>query len=251
MAQQKGILPITGTIGNITFYKSGEGFMVKQKTSVSAGRIKSDPAYQRTRENGAEFGRAGSAGKTLRTALRGLLLNTADKRAVSRLTAQMIKVIQADTVNTRGMRKVLNGNAALLTGFEFNINGKLAATLFAPFTMAIDRVTGSLTVFIPPFVPANSVIAPEGATHFRIKSAGLEADFDQQQYTVDTDSSADLPWDNTPTADIKLRNTVTANSTQPLFLALGIEFSQLVNGTRYPLKNGAFNALALVQVAGN
>ena len=70
MAQQHGILPITGTIGNITFYKSGEGFMVKQKTSVTAGRIKSDPAYQRTRENGAEFGRAGSAGKILRTALR-------------------------------------------------------------------------------------------------------------------------------------------------------------------------------------
>jgi hypothetical protein len=35
-----------------------------------------------------------------------------------------------------------------------------------------------------------------------------------------------------------------------LFLSLGIEFFQEVNGKRYPLKNGAFNALALVEVSG-
>jgi hypothetical protein len=63
MAQQKGIIPLQGTIGNITFYKSKDGFMAREKGSLDASRIATDPAFQRTRENGAEFGRAGKAGK--------------------------------------------------------------------------------------------------------------------------------------------------------------------------------------------
>jgi len=67
---------------------------------------------------------------------------------------------------------------------------------------------------------------------------------------VDTNATAILPWDNVATAVINLANAVTANSTHPLFLGLGIEFYQQVNGQMYPLKNGAFNALALVKVSG-
>jgi hypothetical protein len=67
---------------------------------------------------------------------------------------------------------------------------------------------------------------------------------------VDTKATAVLPWDNNATAVINLANAVTANSTHPLFLALGIEFYQQVNGQMYPLKNGAFNALSLVKVSG-
>ena len=68
---------------------------------------------------------------------------------------------------------------------------------------------------------------------------------------MDTQSTAVLPWDTNATAVIDLENTVTAASTHPLFLALGIEFYQEVNGQMYPLKNGSFNALALVKVDGN
>jgi hypothetical protein len=39
-----------------------------------------------------------------------------------------------------------------------------------------------------------------------------------------------------------------ANSTHPVFLVINIEFVQEVNGVRYPLRNGAFNACAIVKV---
>jgi hypothetical protein len=71
MARQRGIIKLDGTIGDITFYKSKDGFLAREKGGVPADRIANDPAFQRTRENGAEFGRAGKAGKTLRTAIRG------------------------------------------------------------------------------------------------------------------------------------------------------------------------------------
>ena len=138
MARQKGIIKLKGTIGDITFYKTKDGHLAREKGGIDASRIASDPAFQRTRENGAEFGRAGKAGKVLRTAMRTLLINSADSRMVSRLTQSMIKVIQADVVSERGLRNVIDGEEELLAGFEFNIRGKLGTALFAPF---VGRLT--------------------------------------------------------------------------------------------------------------
>jgi hypothetical protein len=250
MARQKGIIKLKGTIGDITFYKTQDGHLAREKGGIDASRIKSDPAFQRTRENGAEFGRAGAAGKILRTSLRALLLNSADTRMVSRLTQQMVKVIQADAVNERGLRNVIDGEAELLTGFEFNIRGKLGTSLFAPFVGTIDRVAGTISVDLAPFVPANMIAAPSGTTHFKIISAGTEVDFEAETFVVSNSETAILPWDAVQTVAINQLNVVTPNSTKPLFLALGLEFYQQVNGQMYPLKNGAYNPLALVLVSG-
>jgi hypothetical protein len=170
---------------------------------------------------------------------------------VSRLTQEMVKVIQEDATNPRGLRNVIDGEAELLEGFDFNINGKLGTTLYAPFTTVIDRVAGTLTANIPAFVPLNMVAAPGGTTHFKIISAGAEIDFENETFVVASNATGILPWDANATAVINLANAVTANSTHPLFLALGIEFYQEVNGQMYPLKNGAYTALSLVKVDGN
>ena len=250
MARQKGIIKLKGTIGDITFYKTQDGHLAREKGGIDASRIKNDPAFQRTRENGSEFGRAGKAGKILRTSLRALLINTADGRMVSRLTQKMVEVIQADVTSVRGLRNVIDGEAELLAGFEFNIRGKLGTSLFAPFVGAIDRVTGEITVDIDPFVPTNMIAAPSGTTHFKIISAGAEIDFEAETFVEAHSETAILPWDAVATVAISQVNAVTAASTKPLFLALGVEFYQEVNGQMYPLKNGAYNPLALVKVDG-
>jgi len=250
MARQKGIIKLKGTIGDITFYKTQDGHLAREKGGIDANRIKNDPAFQRTRENGSEFGRAGNAGKILRTALRGLLLNSADGRMVSRLTQQMVKVIQADVTSVRGLRNVIDGEAELLAGFEFNIRGKLGTSLFAPFVAGIDRVSGDITVDLDSFVPINMIAAPSGTTHYKIISAGAEIDFENETFVEAHSQSDILPWDAVDTVPINQVNTVTPASTKPLFMALGIEFYQEVNGQMYPLKNGAYNPLALVKVDG-
>jgi len=250
MARQKGIIKLDGTIGDITFYKSQDGYLAREKGGVSADRIANDPNFQRTRENGEEFGRAGKAGKMLRTSIRGLLQNVADGRMVGRLTQEMVKVLQADIISVRGKRNIIDGEAELLEGFEFNIRSKLGTTLFAPFTAVIDRVAGTLNVVVASFIPINMVAAPGGSTHFKLMSAGAAVDFENETFEVDTNETAQMPLDSIATAVINLSNSVTANSTNPLFLALGIEFYQEVNGVKYSLKNGSYNALSLVKVNG-
>jgi hypothetical protein len=250
MAKQSGIIKLEGTIGDISFYKSQDGYLAREKGGVAADRIKNDASFQRTRENGEEFGRAGAAGKVLRNALRLLIQSVADNRMVSRLTKKMMEVVKADATSTRGQRNVLDGEVELLNGFDFNLSGLLKTTFHAPYTSTIDRVTGALHVVIPAFIPENDVVAPAGATHLRLVSAGASIDFEAETYDVATSKSADIEIGQVATAAIDLLNQLPVNSTHPLFLALGIEFYQQVNGVNYPLSNGSFNALALVNISG-
>ena len=94
------------------------------------------------------------------------------------------------------------------------------------------------------------IAAPSGTSHFKIISAGAEIDFEAETFVEAHSETAILPWDTNATAIISQTNAVTPASTKPLFLALGVEFYQEVNGQMYPLKNGVFNPLALVQVSG-
>jgi len=250
MAKQQGVFNLRGTIGDVTFYRTQDGYLARAKSSIDRNRVKNDPAFQRTRENAAEFGRAGKACKVLRYSLRGLLLHSADSRMVSRLTKEMLNVVRADAVNIRGMRNVIDGDAELLMGFEFNIMAHLAGSFSAPIETVMDRVSGSLSVDIASFVPKDMISAPAGTTHYKISAIGTAVNFEAESFVSSTSITAFLPWDSAPTVAISLVNSVTAGSVSPLFLALGLAFYQEVNGEQYLLRDGAFNAVALVGVSG-
>ena len=248
MAKQTGIIRLKGTIGGISFYKTADGHLAREKGGVDASRIKNDPAFQRTRENGAEFGVAGRGGKTLRNAIRILLLNAKDKRVVSRLTTDLLKIVKTDATNARGARTVEDGNLALLKGFEFNSNGKLGSTLFAPSVNAFDRVTGGAIVSIAPFSSKKRIATPAGTTHFKMVMGDAEVDFANESSVFESDETAASPYKNVPTAQIDLSAIITANSDKPVAQVSGIEFYQEVNGEMYSLKNGSYNALSVIEV---
>ncbi|TYP97448.1 hypothetical protein C7447_104134 [Tenacibaculum adriaticum] len=248
MAKQTGIIKLKGTIGGISFYKTTDGHLAREKGGVDASRIANDPAFQRTRENGSEFGRAGKGGKVLRNAIRVLLQNAKDKRVVSRLTKDLLAIVKTDTTNERGLRTVQNGNLSLLENFEFNLNGKLGTTLFAAFTKAFDRVTGDATLTIAAFSPTVRIAAPTGTTHFKVVMGASELDFENETSTFENDETAILPYTAANTAAIVLTASLTVNSTLPVVQVLGVEFYQEVNGQMYELKNGAYNALAAVTI---
>lgn len=248
MARQTGIIKLKGTIGDISFYKSSDGHLARAKGGVDANRIANDPAFQRTRENGSEFGRAGKGGKLLRNAIRILLQNAKDKRVVSRLTKTLVAITKTDTTNERGLRTLQDGNLSLLESFEFNLNGKLGTTLFAPFTKAFDRVSGDATLGLAPFSPTLRIAAPTGTTHFKVVMGAAELDFASETSVFESDETAILPYSAADTALIGLTASLTENSTLPVAQVLGIEFYQEVNGQMYELKNGAYNALSIVTV---
>ena len=250
MAKQKGIIKLEGTIGDITFFKTEDGYLARENAPVSAEQIATDPAFQRTRENNAEFGRAGKASAILRKAFRTVIARTKTSRLPAYLTGEFMRVIKADETNPRGQRNVIDGEAELLQGFNFNPNAPLSSTVYAPYTAVIDRAGGTLNIAIPSFVPEQGVQAPAGSTHFKVVAMAAAINFEQEDYESNLQESAMLPWNAAATAALNLNCNLTPGSAHPLFLVMGIQFYQFVNGTYYSLKDGGFNALQLVKVSG-
>lgn len=250
MAKQRGVHKLEGTLDELSYYKSKDGFVIRHKGGVSAERMATDEAFARTRENHLEFARAGRAGKVLRSAFRPVIVKNADRRMVSRLFKEMMRVVKADATNDRGQRNVLDGELALLEGFEFNDSGKLSQTLFAAYTSSIDRASGVLSIDLPSFVPQQMILAPAEATHYQIVSAGGSVDFTTGSNGITTMATEPLPLGSAVSIAVNHSYDAGANNPDPLFLVLGISFLQLVNGKNYPLNNGAYNALQLIKVSG-
>lgn len=249
MARQKGIIKLKGTIGGVSFYKTQDGDLAREKGGVDGSRIKNDEAFARTRENGAEFGSSASAGKLLRDAIRPLLLNTADNRVVSRLTKVMTDIKNLDASSVRGERSVgvaltQAGAQALLKGFNFNKRSVLGSVLHKPFTVQLNN--GMIT--INNLVPINDIVYPSGATHVAFKSAWAIIDFVAGTSSVDYSPTVNVPIDGAVTNVQCLPPGLPVGVATNLYL-LSVEFFQEVNGVQYSLKNGAYNALAIVEVA--
>lgn len=249
MARQKGIIKLKGTIGDISFYKTQDGHLAREKGGVDASRIANDPNFARTRENGREFGEAAKDGKLLRDALRTNAITAQDKRVTSRLTKLMIEILKHDATSLRGARTVGTAIAlpvamAKLKGFNFNIKAILGAVLIKPY--ALNNATGVIT--INNLVPVNDLAAPIGATHVTLRGAWAKVDFTGRIYDVQQTNPVNLPIDGT------LSNVVLTPAAAPIgagtnIYLLQIEFYQQVNAVQYSLKNGAYNALAILEVA--
>jgi hypothetical protein len=246
MARQRGPLKVQGTLGDINFYKSQDGYLVREKGGVSGTRIKNDPVFKRTRENGYEFGRAAKAGKLVRTAFRTLVLDS-DNRIVSRLLQRMIAVLQADATSARGLRNVADGNVGLLMNFEFNVRSPLSSTFIVPYEGIINRASGLVTLTIPAFVPTDLIIAPNGTTHYQLRSSGAAIDFNNETFQTTTEATGMLFWNGVLTNAIIHNHALPPASIDSLFLVVQIAFYQEVNGNYYLLHNGSFNSTAILK----
>jgi hypothetical protein len=251
MARQTGIIRLKGTIGGVSFYKTADGHLAREKGGVDGNRIKNDPAFQRTRENGSEFGTAGTGAKLIRNANRILIQSAKDRNTSARLTREVLKVVKTDQTNDRGERQVVEGNMELLEGFEFNRRGRLSSTFFGIFASSFDRVAGEAEIAIDAFQANNTIAAPGGTTHYKIVAGASLVDFNEQTFESASDETSIGPWDGTQVAAITLTMNLTAAATAPAFVVFGIQFYQEVNGQMYVLNNGAYNALQLVKVDQN
>lgn len=248
MGRQEGLVQFSGTIGNISFYKTADGFLARQKGGVNGNRIKTDPAYARTRENLAEFSRSGRAAKVLRAAFSDLIPAKSDIRMTSRLVAKMAEALRKDAVNPHGERNVSQGDPSVLLGFEFNLKATLTTTFKPQIATSIDRASGAMVVDIPAFTTSKLVSIPDGATHYLLKAGGAAIDFRENTYMVAASQSENLPVSAAVQEPMQLSIAGPAGSVHPLYLAFGIEFLQIINNVQKPLNNGAHNALAIVNV---
>ncbi|RPD39576.1 hypothetical protein EG028_18135 [Chitinophaga barathri] len=238
-------MQLEGTIGNITCYKTKDGYLARQKSESKA--VNND----RTKENMSEFARAASGAKLIRTTFAGILSDINDFYFTRRLNSEMARVVKADMGNPRGFRNIADGDIGLLQGFEVNTDMALLSALKAPFAVSIDRASGLMKVDFPSLITAQLVAKPEGASHFRLTIAGASIDFTTGDHLMAQNAGEHLPISNEGVTAPSLEVQLPPAGTAPLLLALGVSFYQEVNGQFYLIGNGLYNAVAFVAVSGS
>lgn len=249
MAKQSSIIKIEGTIDDLTFYKSKDGYRVRKKTGVSAARIQNDPAFARTRENGQEFAIVARSGKVLRRAIIDLLTEVRDDTLVPRMIRRFSKIRNLDASSPRGERSVQLGlqeeeGKNLLRGFDFNKEAPLDQVLRKE--VQLDTETGIMSV--EELIPQKHVSYPDGATHVSFRMGFLNIDMDAEASAIHFSEEEVLSIDETSTSFTLTPSAIPEGDGVQVHLML-VEFYQEMNNTMYPLNSGAFNALSVVEVA--
>lgn len=173
-------LNFTGTVGNLVAYKrKGDDKIVIRMKSPGASKrdIKNSPAFQRTRENNAEFGACSGASKAIRQ-----VLYPVKHLADYNFTATLIKLTKGiqvqDTVGERGKRSILLSRYGhLLEGFLLNRLNSFDNIIRHPVVCSIDRTTGSASIKLPELMLGMNFMTSRKYALFRfIITMGLAQD---------------------------------------------------------------------------
>lgn len=235
-----------GTIANITFRRTQDGFIAGLRSDLNKERIKSDPSFVRTRENDTEFQNAAKAAEALRNVFTLPILDCHDNRVQSRLVRRTMQVVKSDTTSERGKRNMADGDETLLNLFPWNKYASYTRIMKAPFTISVDRIAGTVTVDIPPFVPDEQLVVNYDATHFKLIASAAEMDWAiANNPDAQMEITAALPVGSTATTAISAALSLTAGTTLPIFVTLSIKWYQQVGGNFYVLKNQDFDGSSI------
>lgn len=249
MAKQSSFTKFRGKIGDLSFVKHRtRGYEVRLAGGPDKQRIMTDPNFKRTRENMAEFGSAASAAKLIRIQLNNLLKQFADKTVNNRLTSIVHRIQKADTTSVRGERIFKPENSGLLKGFEFNVGSNLSFMFGESLQVSYDRLTGEVETVIPDFDPQVSVTLLDGATHIQFVLAAVEQTLDMEDIPRPVIEKSDFIPLIGQHASETLQVNLPANSDKVIYLMLGIETFQSMNGMFYPLFNNPYNVMTIVDV---
>ena len=225
MARVKSFLKIKGSIGETTFREVGGNNYAQDKLNIPDSKRKEHEDFVVTRKNATEFGSAIKAAKLIRAALVDLLHRAADPKMVQYLNQTMMKIMGIGHIRwSLDPAALLPKNMALLLGHNFNRNVTLRKVFNTPYSATINRETGELTVNIPPLNPANCIIPPKQATHFKIVICGAEIDFAKHEQKHKTYSSEVMKLGENLTNIVSVTHQMTPASANVLFIALGIVF---------------------------
>ncbi|WP_369970938.1 hypothetical protein [Psychroserpens sp. XS_ASV72] len=216
-----------------------------------------DPAYRRTRENMQEFGGAAKTGKAFRESFAGIVRLVGDSYVSARLNAIIRKVCGLGT-GARGERDIdLVSHVDLFKGFNLNLSKPFDTQFNAPSSPpVINAARDTVTWDIPDFDTDTFVLAPEGATHFKLAlAAGFTSNYEwvpaiKGYEPVDEDVngrgmvtySAEIPLGGMVGSATNLVVDMSSYGAIPvtsaLFAGTAIVFYQMVNGQLYEFSQG-------------
>ncbi|OQP64457.1 hypothetical protein A3860_21045 [Niastella vici] len=223
--------------------------MAKKKTAiVNRRRVLTDPVFELTRQNNAEFTRACKANRLLRRAFALAMLNKADRYVSGRLTKTMFNILQSDPVNGRGERRVTNGVLGILEGFNFNRDTSLQNVLRGPYSVTINHDITQATISFPSFMAKAMIETTSGANACMLSGIAASLSLEEETWPVNPVQTDKMNIILHPREPLQLQLPVIEHkSTNAIIIALGIEFFHEIHGGYQPVEK-KHNVLAVVKV---
>ena len=250
MAKQAGHMPLTGSIGNITFSKSPFGYLAKQKSGPTRNAVLKGEQFERTRENAADFKTTVQAATLVRHSIRPISKTATNVWLNGRMNRLLLQAVRSDATHCRGKKAMLPGALTILKGFEINHENTLAKKMGVSCKIKINAPKSIMQVTAPSFIPKSVLTPPDGATHFKIVSTGASLDFKKNTFVSDLQPSPLLAINRKKTLPLVLQHPITAKSGQALLLAVGIVFYKMIDGLEKPLKGGAVKIVEVSEFVG-
>lgn len=170
MATLQNLTSFKGSIGNVTAYtrRDSNEVYLRKKGGVSKKRIKTDKAFERTRESNAEWSGCAKAAAKVRDMF--ILLNAVTDYNLSGPLTALAKNIQLrDLERKRGERSVLFSlHGSILEGFQLNRKNTFESIIRGRLETQINTKSGTATIQLPELIPGISFVPPVKVPVFRI-----------------------------------------------------------------------------------
>lgn len=248
MAKQKGLIKIKGTIGNLSFYTTKHGDVVRTKWGPDKERRKNDPAFATANRNSSEFGECSASGKVFRQAVAEIISGASDSELNTRVNKLMFAVKNLDKKSEHGKRNVgmglLNPQAIkLFMGFNFNKDAPIDSILRVP--CEVEKRTGLIT--ISRIAEKGAIKFPKGATHVCFSGGWVRIDFIEKKAELKTTEVKLLPK-NTKQDNVILKPKTPPKIKGKDFFVLKICFIQEQGGKQYILGDSKYTSAAVIEV---
>ncbi|MGK6350622.1 hypothetical protein [Parapedobacter sp. DT-150] len=248
MAYQKSDIKLEGSVGDLSFYRQGEAYLVRTKGGVDSKRFATDPKLERSRENTAEFGRASAIAKQIRQSLREALPLFHEGTMQTRLNARMLQILKNDGINGRGERRLIPENLPLLIGFSFNRASAWKDVYYARFDPSFDATAGKLRVVFQEHWAPSVLQLPKEASGVRFTVAAVSVDAENETCSGAYEHSPVLPALGRIPHQVFELDIETADL--PVVLLTGLTFFKEKGGYQIPIDEPQCNALDVVNVFG-
>ena len=193
----------------------------------------SDPAFERSRAAGSEFGRAGAASGIIRRSVKEHCPYAGDGQTHARLSKLLGGIIRLDTTHPVGERQVITEHIAPLKSFEWVQDHPLSRSFWAQCGGSMSP-EGKLTITMPGFTPKRDLAWPLNATHAQLTVVCLSADFPGRH--ADSASAKSGMLMKSPVAiTLALECVVPLVDGRVVMAGIGVQFFEGAN----PLREGA------------
>jgi hypothetical protein len=185
MARQRGLIKISGTIGDVNYFISrGIGWCRNAGGGFTREAILYSPRMHRIRKNNSEFGNCSSTKKQFRLALWPFLHGIKGRGLHSNMMQLFMNIKALDAVSEHGKRQVLEGlhtakGKRMLKQFDFSLKSAITDAAFSASTFNWNTQTLKVTNIHP-----STFKAPKTATYVGVTLGIVDFDFNHLNYTL-------------------------------------------------------------------